>query len=923
MDNESKYLYNYLKYDDLKKETLEYISKIGYNKWNYYGEHDPGITILENLIFAIIDFDYRLSFPIEDLLTKNPKDKGELKMFYSPEEILPMNPVTLLDYYKLILDIDNVKNCRIIPRNNNDEVIGLYDIYIQVEPFNEKQIEKTKKEVKSILYQNRNICEDFNKIDVFEQINISIDIDIEVDHELKGVLSKYEGLAGYLLAYVQNYLVPGIKFRKLSDLLNKGINLEDIYNGPMLNHGFILDEDIYKYSLKTNIFIIDIIEFINKIPYINTINNLTIRNINTNEIYVNCITLKENQVLRVDFKKSNIKIFSNYMNVAIDKDKYIALAKRQYYALNIKDIVNDEEIGVYEGNYRNLLEYSSIQNDFPLIYGVGEEGLSNSVTDKIKEDCHHLKCFLLLFDQIFYKYQVIIENLKNFYSIESENYVKSLLVKDVPLLKTLIKPPSNYKLSDNIENDGYYIQRKYIIKRHDKNIIFNKNINEYLNFIDKEVDIYSRKDIIDYLLMTFFRDNFKDFKNNLILAAYFNYEKKQEYLSNCISIEKEKIKGMILHNDDQWEGINISGLEKKISLFWNINNFNRRMLHLFLQDNIFKWSTGYKDNYVFESKDIEIRYTCKYKNIIDLVLNYGNVKENYIIEKYKNEITNNESSQDLFKIKISINLLNKFIYLIVNHDILSYEEALAIVDKSIKKINDFNKKSEGFHLIENILLRPSDNSLSFKNIKNTDNDEKNKNTIDEDVFSCRITIVFPNWPVKFQNNIFRESISKWLYENCPAHIKVDILWLNFNEMNVFENMYKYWYEVFNSKTSDDNIKDKTNLKFINLIQNLKNKNERTNFYNNNDDDKISDNNTNFDININKENINITKNNIDKEINTNNNNNENIDNNEKNINNSNENIDNNEKNINDNNENIDNNNKNNQNLDFDIFNNPIK
>ena len=871
MDNESKYLYNYLKYDDLKKETLEYINKIGYNKWNYYGEHDPGITILENLLFGVIDFDYRLSFPIEDILAKNPKDKGDFKMFYSPEEILPMNPVTLLDYYKLILDIDNVRNCKIIPRNNNNEVLGLYDIYIQVEPFTDKQIEKTKEEVRSILYQNRNICEDFNKIDIFEQINISIDIDIEVNYELKGVISRYDGLAGYLLAYIQDYLLPGIRFRKLSELLNKGINLEDIYNGPMLDHGFILDEDIYNYSLKTNIFIIDIIEFINKIPYIIAINNLTIRNIETNEIYLNCITLKENQVLRVDFKRSNIRIISNGFNVAIDKDKYIALAKRQYYAFNVKDIVNDEEIGVYEGNYRNLLEYSSIQNDFPLIYGVGEEGLSNLATDKLKEDCHHLKCFLLIFDQIFYKYQIIIENLKNFYSVETENYTKSLLVKDVPLLKTLIKHPSNYRLFDNIENDGYYIQRKYLTQRHDKDTIFSKNINEYLKFIDEEVDIYSRKNIIDYLLMAFFRDNFKDCKQNLILAMYFNYEKKQEYLSNCISIEKEKIKGMILYNNDQWEGVNISGLEKKISLFWNIHNFKRRMLHLFLQDNISRWSTDYKDNHIFESKDIEIKYTCKYKNIIDLVLNYGNDKDNYIIERYKNDDINNESySQDIFKIKISINLTNKFIYLIVNHDILTYEDALDIVNKSVKKINDFNKESEGFHLIEHILLRPKDNSLLFKNIN--DNQNESILNINEDIFSCKITVVFPNWPVKFQNKNFRESISQWLSENCPAHIKVDILWLNFNEMNVFENMYKHWYEIFNNKSNDNNIKDKTNFKFIQLILDLKNKKEITNDYNINNCEN-NNNEVNNNKNINNNNINID-NNINKDNNNNKNNNNN-------------------------------------------------
>ena len=891
MEDASKYLYNYLQYDDLKKEALDYIKKIGYNKWNYYGEHDPGITILENLLFGIIDFDYRMSFPVEDIIAKNPKDRGNLKMYYTPEEILPINPVTINDYYKLILDNDNIKNCRIIPRNKENEVSGLYDIYIHVEPHTDKKIEETKRELRAILYKNRNICEDFNLIEDFEQVNVSIDIDIEVQYELNNVNTLYESIAGYILAHLQNYLLPGIKFRKLSELLDKGINLEDIYNGPLLNHGFILDEDINNYALKTNIYIIDILEFINKMPYVVTLNNFTIQNLETNEIYLNCIKLKENQVLRIDFKKSNFRISCNGFNVIIDKDKYVSLAKRQYNALNNKDITNDEEVGVFEGKYRNLLEYASIQYDFPLIYGVGEEGLHSSATNKAKEDCHYLKCFLLLFDQIFYKFQVNFENLKNLIAIESNNSIRDLLVKDVPFLNTLIQYPSNFNKNTKIENYGYYIQRKYLIKNHDKDIIFPRDIHEYLKFLNEEVNYFSRSNVIDYIIKTLFRDNYIEIKKNLLLLKNFNFKKKQEYLSNCISIEKEKIKGIVLSNNSQWEGYNISGLERKIALFLDIHNFKRRMLHLFFKDNIYQWSTNSNDNNNFNSKNIEIKYTCKYKNITELVLKYGDEKDNYIIEECKkNDFTNDSYSQSIFNIKISINLTNNFIYLIVNHDILTYEDALEVVKRSVTNINKFNKNSEGFHLIENILLRPKDNSLNFKHIPD-------ENIINEDIFSCRITIVFPNWPAKFQNKKIKEYIIQWLYNNCPAHIKLDILWLNLKEMNVFENMYKHWYDVFNNNLEDDKIKDKASFDFIQLILKLKNKRKITNCPNNKNNNISTDN--------------IEKSDIDE--NTDDDENDNAD-----IKNDNADIKNNNVDINNENDN-----KHSKDDDFNIFDNPIK
>ena len=122
----------YIDYEKLKNEALNYLKKIGGEKWNYYDEHDPGITILENLCFAIMDLDYRINFPIEDLLAKNPKKHGEIVPFFMPEEILPSAPVTLNDYYKLILDIDGVRNCKIIPQVLDNRFTGFYDILLHI-----------------------------------------------------------------------------------------------------------------------------------------------------------------------------------------------------------------------------------------------------------------------------------------------------------------------------------------------------------------------------------------------------------------------------------------------------------------------------------------------------------------------------------------------------------------------------------------------------------------------------------------------------------------------------------------------------------------------------------------------------------------------------------------------------------------------
>lgn len=93
-------------YDLLRKEALEYIQRLAGKIWTDYNSHDPGITMLEVLCFAITDLGYRSNFPIQDLLAD---ENGSLaNQFFLPSKILPCTPVTINDYRKLLMDVEVV-----------------------------------------------------------------------------------------------------------------------------------------------------------------------------------------------------------------------------------------------------------------------------------------------------------------------------------------------------------------------------------------------------------------------------------------------------------------------------------------------------------------------------------------------------------------------------------------------------------------------------------------------------------------------------------------------------------------------------------------------------------------------------------------------------------------------------------------------
>ena len=85
---------------------LKYIQHLSSKIWTDYNIHDPGITTLELLCYALTDLSYRASFPIEDLLASENNNAEEMrKQFFTARQILPNRPLTLLDYRKLLIDI--------------------------------------------------------------------------------------------------------------------------------------------------------------------------------------------------------------------------------------------------------------------------------------------------------------------------------------------------------------------------------------------------------------------------------------------------------------------------------------------------------------------------------------------------------------------------------------------------------------------------------------------------------------------------------------------------------------------------------------------------------------------------------------------------------------------------------------------------
>jgi len=101
----------------LRNAGIEHIRRLAGNIWTDHNLHDPGITMLEALCYAITEIGHRIDQPVADLLYSHPQGpKVDWRnLFFPARDILPNCPLTIKDYRKLLLDIQ-INDDALVPR---------------------------------------------------------------------------------------------------------------------------------------------------------------------------------------------------------------------------------------------------------------------------------------------------------------------------------------------------------------------------------------------------------------------------------------------------------------------------------------------------------------------------------------------------------------------------------------------------------------------------------------------------------------------------------------------------------------------------------------------------------------------------------------------------------------------------------------
>ena len=300
-----------LDFQFLRKKGVEYIEGLSNKLWTDYNSHDPGITTLEVLSYAITDLGMRMDLNMEDILASNIEEKKLHKQFIKASDVLPSRPVNELDYRKLFMDIDiyeedkikisrPINNCWLsvyeekihvdcktgnldfdeealeAEKTDSFQVKGLYKIFIDFKKGLE-DCDKTavKTEVLKRFHANRNLCEDIVEINEVETQQVAVCADIEVEKN-----ADEEFVHAKVIKSINEYLSPAVHFYSLQQQLEKEIPTDEIFDGPVLCNGFITNEELKKSQLKKEVRVSDLIKEIMKLEGVKQIKDISIANCN-------------------------------------------------------------------------------------------------------------------------------------------------------------------------------------------------------------------------------------------------------------------------------------------------------------------------------------------------------------------------------------------------------------------------------------------------------------------------------------------------------------------------------------------------------------------------------------------------------------------------------------------------------------------
>jgi hypothetical protein len=683
----------------LQRKALDTVQKLSGNLWTDFNEHDPGVTIMDAFNYALTELQFKSNFPFPDYLSSETAEfKAQAFGLYKPFEVLPSGPVTETDYRKLIFDqVQSVTDLWLIPLK--DKAPGSFNILVDLNPsVSENEKGSIYMQIKQVCHRYRNLGENLGEILFITRDPL----------ELKGEINLNEGAdPSEVLAEIYficaKYFIHGIQYSNLRELIGKGFDWTEIFDGPLLQNGIIENKSIK--PLKTSYFISDLHFLIRKIEGVKTVNNLSL--VFDNRVYTEVIETTNplrSFTIKIPVKEQDIQLILNkngrVASISLNSifkffKKYVAEQYGQQNQLHSLD----RYFVAPKGRYQSSKNYYSIQNDLPDFYGINDKGIPSYFSDERKAKAKQLKAYLLIIDLLIANTSQNLDQLYRLLSISDDlpkEYFPNL-EDSVSHWEELLNKKDPQKVMNG--DAQFFVQSKHTV----------------FDLLDS---LYGEKSFLEFL-------NEFDEYNSDINRQYESLKQRAGFLRSVPQLAAEKALAVNLLDDDP---DNCPGLKRWFSAILGLPNglelpvtnmFSKFSLRLLSDKEFYEDSNGllnidlvvnelkenFKGENIFDVPEEEVEDpTLKYDELKKKVslLNHNILFESFLrngitLSNYKIIQTEKDVFMLVFHSKEQKEWMSvgRFDYL---------KEAIEVANQLRKFLIVLNRQSENMYIVEHILL---------------------------------------------------------------------------------------------------------------------------------------------------------------------------------------------------------------------------
>ena len=419
-------------FDALRLRAIGTLQRLAGQTWTDHNSHDPGITVLEAVCFAITDLAYRTDHPVADLLASLPVADGQAPSatagLFTPAQVLPSGPVTTDDLRRIVIDLPGVRNAWVEPvdvalashdaaqallspvapgadgagqrSSPNVQLLrprGLLRVLIEKSGLDaEVDGGVLEHQVAQRLQQWRALGEDIAEIRVLDRLPVALDGSIELAPGADGT----ETLAAVSVALAQ-HLAPPLPFLSLREMLARGWRVDQIFTGPLMQRGFLDPDDWARAGRRDAVRVSDLIQVVMAVPGVAAVKRLGfLRDGKPSTDWL--LPVPPDRCASFDMPGSRLQL--ERAGLRIDHPALRAQARRLVEARLRRSsqppAAGDDPLAPPAGRPRQVGRYLSVQHHLPQVYGVGPAGLSSREPPERHAQARQLKAYLMLFDQL-------------------------------------------------------------------------------------------------------------------------------------------------------------------------------------------------------------------------------------------------------------------------------------------------------------------------------------------------------------------------------------------------------------------------------------------------------------------------------------------------------------------------------------------